>query len=257
MEEKVLRGPRVPFPEIIRAEVGSSIHGIALEGKDDRDEMGVCIESSEYVIGLEVFEQYEYRSARERTGIRDEPSKSGDLDLVVYSLRKYLRLAMKGNPTVLLPFFVSEDRLVIQTELGKELQSLAPAVVSKRSGEQFLGYLRAQKQRLLRERGTAKVPNRGDHHAKYASHILRLGLQGKELMMTGWITLPMPEQERDFVVATKKGEVDFNEVLTRAGELERDLEDLVTANPLRDEPDRGAINAFLRDAHERVWSGTD
>ena len=37
--------PEVPFPELIRAEVGSTIHGTAIAGTDDRDEMGVCVEA--------------------------------------------------------------------------------------------------------------------------------------------------------------------------------------------------------------------
>src|SRR4051812_43174814 len=82
---------------ILRATVGSRLHGLALEGTDDRDEMGVCIEAPEYVAGLRHFEQYVYRTKPE--GVRSE---AGDLDLTIYSLRKYARLALNGNPTILL-----------------------------------------------------------------------------------------------------------------------------------------------------------
>jgi uncharacterized protein len=37
---------------IIRSLVGSTVHGLELEGTDDRDEMGVCVEPPEYVAGL-------------------------------------------------------------------------------------------------------------------------------------------------------------------------------------------------------------
>jgi uncharacterized protein len=43
---------------ILRCVVGSTAHGLALEGKDDHDEMAVCLEPPEYVIGLERFEQW-------------------------------------------------------------------------------------------------------------------------------------------------------------------------------------------------------
>src|SRR5437868_210265 len=43
---------------ILRATVGSTLHGLALAGADDRDEMGVCLEPREYVIGLRQFEQW-------------------------------------------------------------------------------------------------------------------------------------------------------------------------------------------------------
>ena len=66
---------------ILRCLVGSGVHGLAIEAQDDRDEMGICIEPPEYVIGLRPFDQYIYRSQPE--GHRSGP---GDLDLTVYSL---------------------------------------------------------------------------------------------------------------------------------------------------------------------------
>src|SRR3978361_1647458 len=68
----------------LRVQVGSGLHGVTIAGTDDRDEMGVCIEPPECVIGLRKFEQYQYRTQPE--GAR---SGSGDLDLTVYSLRKW------------------------------------------------------------------------------------------------------------------------------------------------------------------------
>jgi predicted nucleotidyltransferase len=254
-DEKPIRPPSPPFPEIIRAEVGSTIHGVGKPGAEDRDEMGICVEPADHVIGLEHFEQYIYRTAKERTGKQDAKSLPGDLDLTVYSLRKYLRLAVKGNPTVLLLLYVPEDRLVIQTPLGKDLQGLAPSIASRKAGGQFLGFLTAQKQRLLKERGTSHVPNRSDGGAKYAAHMLRLGYQGIEFLTTGRITLPMPEMEREIVFRCKMGEMDYNAVLNSVGQMEYELRDLLTSSPLSEEPDRGAVNDFLVSAHQRVWQG--
>jgi predicted nucleotidyltransferase len=254
-DAKPIKGPVVPFPEIIRAEVGSTIHGVGKPGAEDRDEMGVCIEPPSHVIGLEVFEQYIYRTAKERTGMQDAKSLPGDLDLTVYSLRKYLRLAAKGNPTVLLLLFVPEDRLVTQTPLGKELQALAPSIVSRSAGSQFLGFLTAQKQRLLKERGTAHMPKRSDGGAKYAAHMLRLGYQGIEFLTTGRITLPMPEPEREIVYRCKMGEMDYNQVLNSVGQMEYELRDLLTTSPLQETPDREVVNDFLVSAYTRRWDG--
>jgi hypothetical protein len=52
---------------ILLTEVGSGVHGIALEGTDDHDEMGVCLEPFRLAFGVERhFEQYIYRSAAAR-----------------------------------------------------------------------------------------------------------------------------------------------------------------------------------------------
>ena len=47
---------------ILEVEVGSRAHGIAIEGTDDSDRMGVCVEPPEFVIGLRKFEQHVTRT---------------------------------------------------------------------------------------------------------------------------------------------------------------------------------------------------
>ena len=98
---------------ILRTTVGSVVHGLSNPGTDDRDEMGVCIEPPEYLLGFQRFEHFVYRTQPE--GVSSGP---GDLDLTVYGLRRYCQLALKGSPTVLLPLFVSGEHLVARTELG-------------------------------------------------------------------------------------------------------------------------------------------
>jgi uncharacterized protein len=238
---------------IIRSLVGSTIHGLQLEGTDDRDEMGVCIEPPDYVVGLKHFETWVFRTKPE--GVRSE---AGDLDLVVHSLRKFARLAVKGNPTVLLLLFVKPEDLLLRTPLGDELQTLAPAFVSRQAGKAFLGYLTAQKQRALGERGQLRThrPDLVDQHGydtKYAMHMLRLGYQGRELLETGRISLPMREHERRRVFAVRRGELPLNDVIAEIGELERELEDLIETSRLPAEPDRVAVDEFLVRAYRQQW----
>src|SRR5919112_6755770 len=106
---------------IIRSLVGSTVHGLSNPGTDDRDEMGVCVEPREYVLGLRPFEHFVYRTQPE-----GHPSGPGDLDLTVYGLRKYARLALKGSPTALLPLFVTGEHQLVTTPAGEELRTLAP-----------------------------------------------------------------------------------------------------------------------------------
>src|SRR5205085_1468291 len=105
----------------------------------------------------------------------------GDLDLVIYSMHKFLRLALKGNPQIMEMFFIK--KYVYVNALGTHLQELAPYVVSKQAGKAYLGYMQAQRQRLNGERGGKDV-NRPElvekygFDTKYAMHVVRLGLQG-------------------------------------------------------------------------------
>jgi len=112
---------------ILRVQVGSGVHGTSVSGQDDRDEMGICLEPAAFVTGLArvpngmrgrgapvPFEQYE------RHTVWDEPrglanrSGAGDLDVIVYSARKWARLALAGNPTVLLILFVPDADVVFR-----------------------------------------------------------------------------------------------------------------------------------------------
>lgn len=238
--------------EFLRVVAGSTSAGLSL-GTGDRDELGIRIEPREAVLGMERFEQHVYRTKAE-----GEPSDVGDLDLTVYGLRKYLSLACKGNPTIVNLVFIPEEFVVHQTPLADELRGMAPYFLSKAAGGAFLGYLAAQRQRLLGERGGRKPQrprNEKGYDGKYASHMLRLGFQGIELLESGRITLPMPSKEREYCLAVKRGEVELDDVLTRTGELERDLADLRDLSPLRDEPDRQAINEWLADVYLREWAG--
>ncbi|MEV8439166.1 nucleotidyltransferase domain-containing protein [Actinosynnema sp. NPDC051121] len=244
---------------ILRTQVGSGVHGIAIEGTDDRDEMGICVEPRSYVIGLRRFEQYLYRTAAERTGVEDAPSQPGDLDLVVYSLRKWLRLALQGNPTVITPLFAPEHDIVAITDLGRELRAHPEMIVSRQAGHRFAGYLRGQRKRLhegnvhSRVNRPALVEQYG-FDVKFASHMVRLGVQGVELLETGRITLPMPEPWLTWIRDLRQGRHTQQEALDAAADLEAQLEKLIKSSELPDEPDWDGATRWLISAYETVWA---
>ncbi len=247
---------------ILRCQVGSGLHGTSIEGTDDRDEMGICIEPPAHVIGLQRFEQWVYRTAWERTGTglrspNQPTSGPGDLDLTVYSLRKWMRLALRGNPTVLLPLFAPEHELVTVTPLGRELRDLAPAIISRAAAKSFLGYATAQRERLLGLRGQKGVNrpiNAAGYDGKFAMHMLRLGFQGIELLETGRITLPIPEPDLTFLRQVRTGEAALPDVLATAEENERRLSELGETSPRPAEPDHETIDAWLVSAYRRCWA---
>jgi hypothetical protein len=128
---------------ILLGQVGSGLHGVTT-GDDDRDEMGVCLEPPAYVIGNAQFEQYIFRTQPE--GVR---SGAGDLDLNIYSLRKWARLAAQGNPTILLLMFIPADELVICDAFGADLQAHPERFLSRQVADRFAGYLVSQRDQML------------------------------------------------------------------------------------------------------------
>jgi len=244
---------------ILRGLVGSTVHGLVLGGTDDRDEMGVCVEPRRYVVGFGEFEQWVYRSAAEREGHTGARSRAGDLDLTIYGLRKWARLALQGNPTVLLLLYLPDDALVIRTSVGEQLQKLAPAFASRHAGKRFLGYLEAQRQRLVGERGQRDVNRvtlveQFGYDTKYAMHMLRLGHQGVEFLESGRLTLPMREPVRSHLMDVRRGRGNLADVLEECAQLELRLASLLDSSPLPLEPDVKTVEQFVMDTYEAAWA---
>lgn len=247
---------------VLKVLVGSGTHGTALPETDDQDYMGICIEPRNEVLGIRphwdpAFEQYQRRTAVERTGIADTRSGPGDIDLTIYSLRKWFALAIEGNPTVLLPMFVPDSVVQFINPLGKRIRDEAPAFVrSRQAAHRYLGYMRAQRDKMtgVRSSHTNRPELIAEHgfDTKFAMHAIRLGLQGIEFIDTGRITLPIPEPERTTLIQMRRGRYDLEYALGWIGELERAMERrLPFIEP--EYPDYQAASDWLVSMYEEWW----
>lgn len=161
--------------------------------------------------------------------------------------------------TVLLLLYLPNDALVIRTSVGEQLQRLAPAFASRRAGKRFLGYLEAQRQRLVGERGQRNI-NRTElveqfgYDTKYAMHMLRLGYQGVEYLESGRLTLPMREPVRSHLMDVRQGRSNLPEVLAECAELETRLNALLDSSALPLEPDLATVENFVMDTYAAAWA---
>lgn len=239
--------------EIFRCQVGSGLHGVTVGGHDDRDEMGWCIELPKYVIGLDKFEQYIYRTQAE--GVR---SGYGDLDLTVYSLRKWTKLALAGNPTVLMPLFVPQSEVVVDSSTAQSIRMRREQYLSRQTAAKFLGYMQAQREQMLGLRGK-KHTNRPELIAthgfdtKFAYHMVRLGIQGVELLTTGEVSLPIAEPNRTWLQELREGKHTMDDAIARAVELEEQLKVLRESSELPEYPDYERANKQLIQMYTQVW----
>ena len=87
-----------PYPDrLIHVFVGGSeLHGAKVQGTDDQDVYGVYIEPPEMVVGLESFPHFVWSTAG-----NDRRNGPHDIDITLYSLKKWAEMACKGNPTAL------------------------------------------------------------------------------------------------------------------------------------------------------------
>ena len=255
---------------VLRGQVGSGLHGTSIDGQDDRDEMGLCLEPAEFVVGLAKvpagtassavvdFEQYQRHTAWDRPGGLANRSGPGDLDVVVYSARKWARLALAGNPTVLLLLFVPDEEVVHRDDVGVELTANAHRFVSRLAADRYLGYLQAQKAAMTGDPGAhtnrPELVAEHGYDTKFAMHALRLGFQGIELLTTGRITLPVPQPHLDRLRAVRRGDVPLDEVVRAVEQVERELKELAVSSRLPAEPDRAWVDGWLRRSYLAAWA---
>ena len=258
---------------VLRVQVGSGVHGTAVSGQDDRDEMGICLEPSRFVTGLARvpdgidggrwigFEQYQRHTVWDQPGGLANRSGAGDLDVVIYSARKWCRLALAGNPTVLLALFVPDEEVVHRDEVGAALVDNAHRFVSRLAAERFLGYLRSQRAAMTGESGAHT--NRPElvavhgYDTKFAMHALRLGFQVAELLTTGRITLPVPDPYGEQLRAVRRGEVSLADVVAAIDAAEARLVELGGSSDLPPEPDRAWVDSWLHQVHLAHWAATE
>jgi hypothetical protein len=247
--------PPETFPTpILEVVVGSTLHGTNVaDGLEDLDLMAIVIERPHEFVGLNPIDTWVHRT--KPNGVRSE---AGDTDLAVYGLRKYLSLALKGNPTVLLALFAPQAFVRRIDTRGRDLQALAPRIVSKKAYAPFRGYMKQQQERLLGSRGQKnctrpELVEKYGFDTKYASHVVRLGYQGCELLKTGRLTLPMPEAQREIVRDIRSGKWRLEDVSEMIDTLETSLTGEYNRSPLPEAPDYLAVERWMIERYVSAW----
>jgi hypothetical protein len=240
---------------ILETIVGSTLHGTNVEdGLEDLDLMAIVLEDKLDFIGFNQKDTWVSRTKPE--GVRSE---AGDTDYVAYGLKKYLSLALKGNPTVLLALFAPPISIRISTPEGLELQRLAPKIVSKKIFDPFRGYMKQQHERLLGTLGQKNVTRpelieKYGFDTKYAGHIVRLGIQGKQLLDCGRLALPMNKADRNLVVEVRTGKHTLNQVSELIKTLESELVSSYNTSFLQDYPDTLFVENWMIENYINHWN---
>jgi hypothetical protein len=254
----MLEIPPLPDNTILLVEVGSTAHGTGIPGGEDNDEMGVVVDSPEDVLGLT---ESGFTTVMQRTQPEGARSGPGDTDRTLYSLRRFLRLAASGNPSILMSFWAP---IIHATDEGHELRGLADAFVGRHVVPRYRGYMQAQAQRLLGTRGgghgkrgggqRSELVEQFGYDTKYAMHCARLGFQCIELLTTRQLELPIQGEPADWLRAVRRGDVSFDEWWTRSLALDAELAVLAADESYAAEPDVRRIEAWSVRTHLQLWT---
>lgn len=250
--------PDLPDTAILMVEVGSTAHGTGIDGGEDHDQLAVVVETPDQVLGLD---QHGFKTVMQRTqpeGVRSGP---GDIDRTLHSLRRFVRLAASGNPSILMTMWAPVE---FTTPVGDELRALGEAFVGRHVVPRYRGYMRSQAMRLLGLSGgghgrrggggRAELIDAFGYDTKYAMHCSRLGFQCLELLTTGKLELPIQGEPAEWLRAVRYGQIDFAEWWDRSLALDAELALIAEDESIRPDAERDRIDAWCIEAHQRVWS---
>ena len=224
-----------PGLEILRCQVGGPLLRATAETVSSAF-LSVVVEPREAVTGLRHMEVLH---------THDEAGA----DVTVYGLREYLRQATAGDLFVLPALYVGDEFVVHSIGYSQGLRDLRDAIVSQEVRGRFVQRLEADLDEVLHRRATE---DGGWEEA--GSEMVRYGFAACELLATGRLTLPLPEDEAAFCLAVLNGEVKPEFALEKARMLEAQAESIVRS-PLPEHPDLDAIQAWTHQVYREVLFG--
>lgn len=223
---------------------GSIAHGTFVPkglGIDDKDIIGVAIPPLEYYFGLKQFEQKELAQ--------------GEWDIVIYELKKYVRLLLQNNPNVLSLLWLQKNHYTKITPLGKALIENRSLFLSKNAYNTFCGYAYGQLYRMThfdREKAykgnsigakRKELVDKFGYDTKNAGHCIRIMKMGIELLTTGELQVMRPDNQ--YLIGIKEGKYTKMEIETEYERLRKLMDEAFVRTKLPDKPDLGKIESLV------------
>lgn len=232
---------------------GSAAHGAKLDGKGDLDLYGVYIPPMDTMVGItNSDEHYVWSTSGDKVR-----NTADDIDMNMYSIRKWAGMAASGNPTAL--EFLFTNNLAPKGDLWEKF--ILPnrhLFLSTHSGYHFQKFCEHML-RTLKGEGVGKRGQRPDliaehgYDTKAAMHLIRVLNEGIELMEHGTITLPRPE--KDFLINIRLGKAGtLADIEALAMERFARLEQARLNSSLPEEVNRHEITKVLVAVQQAVWN---
>lgn len=207
---------------IFCAVVGSRAQGLA-EDDSDTDRRGFYVPSAAMTFGLEAAPAQIVHDADQ---------------LCFWEVEKFVRLALAANPTVLETLF--SPIVEFASPWAQRLLALREAVLSQRAYATFLGYADAQFDKMQRARDRDKAIKWA-----HAMHLIRLLHVGTHLVRTGRLDMMVATDRRDELLAIKRGEQSWAEVVDMRRRLKTQFEAAFQRTPLPAVPNVEAVSEYL------------
>jgi predicted nucleotidyltransferase len=226
---------------IFEAIVGSRLYGTSTSSSD-MDTKGLFGRPYKDIVPVEDH-YFGLRNLPKDTVINKSNGLEGSqkVESVFYSIRKFLELCMKGNPTLIEVAFVPDNLLLHRTPISDEIMSYVRAnFMTKQTLKSYVGYFLDQK------RGNSNTP-------KKASHVYRIGMQAVQFAQTGIINPVLSGKELEMALDIRHNNVDKEELDRLIAYVDVKLQQAEKNNHLLAEPDEQSANEFLVYIHKKFY----
>jgi uncharacterized protein len=240
---------------IYRCQVGSKAFGLASDDSDD-DLRGIFLPPARLYWSLRLLpEQLEFNTSRkgDRSNLPERPEgccaqigpvPSSAQDEVYWELEKFLRLALKANPSVLETLWT--PLVLLADETARELRAMRQAFLSKHVYKTYSGYVLSQFRRMANAHKA-----KGTYKPKHAMHLIRLLHSGIAALATGDIRIDVAEH-REELLHIRNGGLPFEEVKRRALALDERFQQAFERTSLPEQPDYARVDEFLIRARRKM-----
>lgn len=216
---------------IYRCIVGSRAYGLDHE-KSDVDRRGFFLPPADLQWSL--------------AGVPEQLENKVD-DEVYFEIAKFIRLALKGNPTILECLYTPIRETV--SPLAQELLDAREMFLSRNAYQTYHGF--ATSQLRLIQRGLDKRPIKW----KQAMHLIRLQYAGIHLLRKGSVSVHAGEH-CDLLLAIRDGRWTWSEVESLHNKLTKEMDLAFSETSLPEQPDFDRANEFLIRARRSALEDT-
>lgn len=198
---------------------------------DDKDVMAVCVPPPEYYLGLA---EYGSRGTVE--------IKQDEWDIVIYEVRKMIKMLLEGNPNVLSLLWVDRKHYLTMTEAGQLLLKQRRLFVGKHVYHSFAGYMGEKRKRLVEQFG---------YDTKNAAHLIRLLRMCIEFLKDGELRVTRPDAAE--LLTIKHGQWSLEQVKVESEHLFAQAKRAYQTSHLPDAPDHERVHSLCVRIIQTAW----
>jgi uncharacterized protein len=227
---------------IYEATVGSKLYGISNENSDT-DIKSVHFRDYADIVPSE-YNYFGLTHTKKDEVVNKDNGLTGSakIESVSYSVKKFVELAMKGNPTLLEIAFVPTYLLLINTPIAQEIMEyVRKNFITKKALKAYIGYFLDQKKNNI-------------NTPKKKCHAYRIGVQALNFAETGIINPVLSGAQLETAMHIREHTMIDESVGCLLDSLDSDLRKIETTNNLPEEPDEQAASDFLVYIHKKYYA---